>query len=72
MANAGSISGANVISGSYIASGSIIVNEPFAIGVSGDLEIYAKTNEGIKIHIPSSDVVIFGSDGKVRWVEKRK
>ena len=71
MENIDNISGANVISGSNIASGSIVVQNPFILGVSGELDIYAKTDYG-QIRIPASDVVIVGSDGKVYWVEKRK
>ncbi len=71
MTNNDNISGANIVSGSNIASGLIVVNRSFAIGVSGELDVYAKTDYG-QIYIPAFDVVIVGSDGKIRWVEKRK
>ncbi len=72
MINPDNISGARIISGSNMASGSIVVNNPFIMSVSGELDVYAKTNEGIKVYIPASDVVIAGSNAKVRWIEKKK
>ena len=71
MTNADNISGATIISGSNISSGSIVVNGPFAIGVSGELDVYAKTDYG-KVYIPASDVVIAGTEAKVHWIEKKK
>lgn len=71
MTNVEKISGAKIISGSNVVSGSIVVQNPFILGVSGELGVCAKTEYG-QVFIPASDIVIFGSDAKVRWAEKRK
>ena len=70
MTNTDNISGAKIISGSNIASGSIVVENPFAMGVSGELDVYVKTNYG-QVYILASNVVVAGSNAKVRWFEKK-
>lgn len=64
-------SGADMISGTNINSGSKVIEHPYIFGCSGEMNVIVETDYGTKVHIPTSKIVIIGSEAEFRWIEKK-